>query len=209
MKIILYLAVILSFISLEDARKGNEAYNEGNYAVADSLYRLAIEDEPKNARLYFNLGNALAKQGKVEEAIEAYMNSAEYAETELEKAYVQYNIGSLLAEQEEWKPAAHHFRNSLQFNDKDEDAKHNFELASLKAKEKEEEEQQDQQNQNKPPEEPTEYAKAMKKRAEQLVTEQRYKDAFNLMQEALKLDETVQNYNDFIKRIDNVKNIDN
>lgn len=209
MKIILYIAFVLAFISLNDARKGNAAYNEGNYAAADSLYRIAIEQEPENANLYFNLGNALAKQGKVEEAMEAYLNSQEYAESDREKALIQYNIGTLLSEQEEWKPAAHHFRNSLQLNGNDVDAKHNFELATLKAKEKEEEEKQDDQSQNKPPEEPTDYAKAMKKRAEQLVAEKRYEEAFNLMQEALNLDETVQNYNDFIARIDNVKNIDN
>ncbi len=207
MKLITFIALFLAFLISDEGRKANSAYNAGKYAEADSLYRLALEEEPENFKLHFNLGNALAKQGKAEEAMEYYLNSIEYAETTQEKAQAQYNIGTVLAEKEEWKPAAHHFRKSLRLNPVDGEAKHNYELAALKAQE-EEQQNQDQQNENQPPEEPTEYAKAMKKRAEQLVAEQRYNDAFNLMQEALQQDRTVQNYNDFIERINNVKTID-
>lgn len=206
-KSLLYILMAFLFIVSSDGREGNVAYEEGNYALADSLYRLAIESEPENSKLHFNLGNALAKQGKVEEAIEAYLNSQEYAETEQDRALAQYNIGTLLAENEDWKPAAYHFRNSLKFNPLDAEAKHNYELATKKAEQEEQEQQQDQQQQN--PEEPSEYAKAMKKRAEQLVAEQKYEQAFNLMQDALKNDKTVQNFNDFIERINTVSTIDN
>lgn len=192
-----------------DARKANEAYKSGNYAQADSLYRLALEAEPENSKIYFNLGNSLAKQGKVEEALEAYLNSHEFATAQEDRALAQYNIGSLLAENEDWKPAAHHFRNSLKLNPSDAEAKHNYELAKKKASEEENEQNQDQQNQDQEQEEPSEYAKAMKKRAEQLVSEQRYQEAFNLMQEALKNDKTVQNFGDFIERINTVNTIDN
>lgn len=207
-KSLLYISIAFLFMASSDGRKGNEAYEKGNYAVADSLYRIAIESEPENSKLHFNLGNALAKQGKVEEAIEAYLNAQEYADTEQDRALAQYNIGTLLAENEDWKPAAFHFRNSLSLNPLDAETKHNYELASKKAQEDEEDqEKQEQQNQDQEP--PSVYAKAMKKRAEQLVAEQKYEQAFNLMQDALKNDKTVQNFNDFIERINTVSTIDN
>jgi tetratricopeptide (TPR) repeat protein len=209
-KSLLYISIAFLFVSSGDGRKANAAYDEGNYALADSLYRLALEEDPENSKLYFNLGNALAKQGKVEDAIEAYLNSQEYAENSEDRALAQYNIGTLLAENENWKPAAHHFRNSLKLNPADREAKHNFELASIKAKGEENEQNQDQQNQDQEKEPPSEYAMAMKKRAEQLVSEQRYQEAFNLMESAADNDKTVRpNFNDFMERINTVSTIDN
>jgi tetratricopeptide (TPR) repeat protein len=203
--------LLLSFLFLAagngDARKGNEAYEKGEYAEAEALYRTALEAEPENAKVLFNLGNALAKQGKTEEAIQTFMEFRSLAETAEEKARAEYNIGSVLAAGEQWKPALQHFKNSLKLNPEDDDARHNFERALLESQKQDEQQQnEDQQNQDQEP--PSEYAKAMKKRAEQLVAERKYEEAYNLMQEALKVDKTVQNFNDFIQRIGNVDEID-
>lgn len=191
-----------------DAKKGNKAYENGNYEQAETLYRASLEQDPENAQVLFNLGNALAQQGKTEEAIQTFMEFRSLAETAADKSKAEYNIGSVLAEGEQWKPAAQHFRNSLKLNPSDMDARHNFERALLESQKEEEQEQQDQQNQEQEQKPPSEYAKAMKKRAEQLVAERKYEEAYNLMQEALKVDPTVQNFNDFIQRIGNVDQID-
>ncbi len=205
----LYIAPLLFLMAsgTGDARKANEEYKKGNYAAADSLYRAAIEEDPNNARLYFNLGNTLSKQGRIEEAIEAYLQFEELAQTSEEKAMAQYNIGTVLAEAEQWKPAQLHFRNALTLNPSDLDAVHNYELATKEA-EDEQENQQQQQNHNQETPEPSEYAKAMKKQAERLIAERKYNDAYQLMQRALQADETVRAYNDFIQRIGNVDQID-
>lgn len=192
----------------EDAKKGNEAYESGDYALAETHYRAAIEAEPENARLYFNLANAMAKQNKVEEAVQMFMEFASLTDSPDDKAKAEYNIGTLLSENEQWKPAVQHLKNALTYNASDNDAKHNFERALKESQREEEEEQQQNQDQNQPQEPPSDYAKAMKKRAEQLVTERKYTEAYNLMQEALKVDQTVQNYNDFINRIGAVDEID-
>ena len=192
----------------DEAKKGNEAYKEADYAAAESHYMAALEADPENGEIYFNLGNALAKQGKVEEAIQAYMQFTGLATTPEQKALGEYNIGTLLSENEQWKPAVQHLKNSLKYNAGDTDARHNFEraLAESQKQEEEEQQQQDDQDQDIPP--PTDYAKAMKARAEQLVAEKKYGEAFNLMQKALEADETVKNYNDFINRIGTVYDID-
>lgn len=208
-KIFLY---VLSFFFLVgasngDAKKGNEAYQQGNYEEAETLYRTALEADPENADVYFNLANALAKQGKTEEAIQTYMEFRSLAESPEKKALAEYNIGSVLADGEKWKPAAQHFKNSLKLNPTDSEAKHNFERALAEA-DKQNEEEQDQQDEGQEEQQPpSEYAKAMKKRAEQLVGERKYGEAFNIMQEALKVDQTVQNFNDFIQRIGEVSEI--
>lgn len=208
-KFFTYLFSFLVLVSSPngDAKKGNEAYEKGEYAEAEALYRASIEADPENAEVYFNLGNALAKQGKTEEAMQIFMEYRSLAKTPEEKALAEYNIGSILSDGEQWKPAAQHFRNALKLNPEDADARHNYERAFAESKKEDENQQQQEQDQNQEQDPPSEYAKAMKKRAEQLVAERKYNEALNIMQEALKLDLTVQNFNDFIKRISDVGEI--
>lgn len=208
-RLVIYLLgfFILTASGDGDAKKGNEAYEKGDYAQAETLYKAALESDPENAKIYFNLGNALAKQGKIEEAIQAYMEFRSLAKTPEDKARAEYNIGSMMAEGEKWKPAAQHFKNSLKLNPTDSEAKHNFERAMAESEKQDQDQQQQQQDQDQEP--PSDYAKAMKKRAEQLVAERKYQEAHKLMQDALSVDQTVQNYNDFIQRIGNVNEINN
>ncbi len=76
----LVLVIFLLGASLEDARKANEAYENGNYEEAITLYKQAIQAEPENAKLYFNLGNALTKNGQTEEAIRYFEQYKQMAE---------------------------------------------------------------------------------------------------------------------------------
>ncbi len=202
------LVFILSAAGLGDARKGNEAFEKGDFVEAETLYRTALENNPDNARLYFNLGNALAKQDKVQEALDAYMEFDKLSIADSDKALAQYNMGTLLAKGEKWEPAKLHLRNALKLNPSDAEAQQNYELASAKAEEDENEQQQDQENQDQEQKEPSEYALAMKQQAEKLVSEKKYNQAYDLMQQAQKVDETVSNFKDFIERIGSVDQID-
>ena len=203
----LYTYFILTFFILanDDAKKGNEAYADANYPLAEEFYRSALENEPDNAKIYFNLGNALAKQSKVEEAIQMYLQYSSMVESSEKKSQAEYNIGTLLSESQQWKPATQHFRNALTYNPYDNEAKHNFERALLESQ-KEEEKNENQDNQEQ--ESPSEYAKAMKARAEELVSQKKYQEAFGLMMQALEVDKTIQNYNQFINRIGAINEID-
>ena len=210
MRVPSYLLFLLILIASGkgDAKKGNDAYNNQEYAKAEAFYRTALEAEPERSEIYFNLGNTLAKQGKTEEAIQTFMEYLPLAENPADKAKAQYNIGTILASGEQWEPAAMHLRNSLMLNPDDTEARHNYEKVLAELDKKEQEEEQEQQQDNKPQDPPTAYALEMKKNAEQLVKERKYKEAFDLMQNALQIDKTVSNFNDFIQRIGDVDEID-
>lgn len=128
---ITYLFLLFALIGAtnEDARKANEAYENAEYELAEELYRSALEADPENADIYFNLGNTLAKQGKVEDAIQMYLEYSAMVTTPEEKAQAEYNIGTVLSESQQWKPAVQHLRNALKYNPTDSDTKHNFERA--------------------------------------------------------------------------------
>lgn len=208
-KNLLYIALflVLTAFSNDEARQANSAFEQGNYEQAEELYKSAIEASPENYKLYFNLGNTQAKQGKIEEAIDSFMEFRSLAESPKEKSLAEYNIGTLLAEDQKWKPSATHFKNALKLNPSDLDAKHNYERALAEIQNEEDEGGEEQNQENQPPPEPSEYAIAMKKQAEKLVAERRYQDAYNLMQRALEADDTVRAFNDFIERIRNVSEI--
>jgi tetratricopeptide (TPR) repeat protein len=206
---LIYIVLFLVFTAFtnDEARQANSAFEEGNYEKAEELYKTAIEATPDNYKLYFNLGNAQAKQGKIEEAIESFMEFRSLAESPGDKSLAEYNIGTLLAEDQKWKPAATHFKNALKLDPSDHDAKHNYESALAEIQNEEDEGGDEQNQENQPPPEPSEYAIAKKNQAEKLVAERRYQDAYNLMQSALEADDTVRAFNDFIERIRNVSEI--
>ena len=70
------LSFIILFAVVSDATDGNEAYRQGEYSKAEEFYRQAINEEPNNAQLIFNLANALA-QTKDDGIIAACGNAAD------------------------------------------------------------------------------------------------------------------------------------
>ena len=143
--IILMMFFLLAAVAPDRAREANSAYERGDFAAAEQAYRDAIEANPGDARLHFNLGNALAQQGRADDAIESYERFRALARTPEERAMADYNIGNLLAAGEQWEDAAEQFRRSLRQNPNDEDAANNFEFAKRQLQEPPQDQQQDQQ----------------------------------------------------------------
>lgn len=142
----LILFLFLTASSIDDAREANEAFENGNYQQAVELYRQAIEQDPENAKLHFNLAAALQKLGKSEEAMQSYDRFVNLSDSPEEQSFASYNQGTLLTEENKYKEAADFFREALKKNPNDADARHNYELALQK--QQEQEEQQQQQNQD-------------------------------------------------------------
>jgi glycosyltransferase involved in cell wall biosynthesis/capsular polysaccharide biosynthesis protein len=64
--------------SVEDYRKLAEALQKkGKFAEIANLYRLAVQRNPNNFKLYKSLGEMLTKNGEVDEAIKAYQKSVD------------------------------------------------------------------------------------------------------------------------------------
>lgn len=130
--------------SLNDARKANEAFKNGDYEQAIQLYQQAIDENPEDARLYFNLGNALSEAGQPEDAMQAYEQYRSLTEEADQQAMADYNQGKLLSDLEEYDKAIERFRDALRKNPDDADARYNYELAQRKKQEKEQQEQDQQ-----------------------------------------------------------------
>jgi len=82
-------------------------------------------------------------------------------------------------------------------------ARYNYEMLARWLQRDEERKNEDQ---NKP--EPSEFAKRKKAEADRLVEQFRFKDALNIMTEAMQQDETVAAYQEFISSLTEVTEID-
>ena len=140
---ILFLSLFLTGASLNDARKANNAFENGNYAEAAELYQQAIAEDPENPHLHFNLARTLYELGQDDAAMEAYDQFKNLTENPGERSYADYNKGRMLTDQEKYQEAVDFFKEALKNNPNDSDAKYNYELARQKQQEQSQQEQQE------------------------------------------------------------------
>lgn len=74
---------------------GLSAYEAGDYARAETIFREEIEKAPKDSRLHYNLGNALYRQGRWIEAEAAFRAALQTRDTG-EQVDAFFNLGNTL-----------------------------------------------------------------------------------------------------------------
>lgn len=157
-------AVMLLFVmasntafGVGDFEKGNRLYRQGKYAEAVAAYEKALKDGQDSPQLRYNLGTALVRLERYEEADRHLQLALRSVDPELRRR-VYYNVGnrSLIpgrqggAQSQALLDAAiQSYRQALRLNPSDMDAKWNLELAL-----REQERQQQQNQQQSDPTEP-------------------------------------------------------
>ena len=139
-------------------RSGNKEYKRKNFSDAEMDYRKSIEKNPKSYEGNYNLGNALYKQGKQEEAVKYFSGSAELNKDKAAKERSYYNLGNALLKSDKFQESVDAYKQSLKVNPNDEDARYNLAYALSKLRQKQEQQkknqnqkkdQKDQKNQDK------------------------------------------------------------
>ncbi len=188
----------------EDA---GEAYKAGKYGEAAEMYKTLIDSfEVNSEAVRLNYGNSLAKTGKGQEADAVYRGLAANGTDKVIKSLAYQQLGVMASQQQNLKDAASYFKQALKAHPANDGARYNYELAKKKLKQQQEQEQEQENNQDQP--EPSEWAKELKKKAEQLVNRFQYREAFELMQQGLQQDPTVKAYGNFINRIGTILEIE-
>ena len=113
-------------------RSGNRLYRDSMYTKAEVDYRKAIEANSRFPQAYFNLGNALLRQQKPKEAMQAYEQAVK--------------VETILQSQKQFGPAIECYKNALRRNPADNESRYNLVLCQHQLKNNP---QQDQQNDNK------------------------------------------------------------
>lgn len=208
--LILALTILAATPPDEDlGRKGNQLYSEGRYQEAADAYLSGLEKLDANAsaelRAAFlnNLGAALYRLDVFDGAQPNFIQSFAAADSDPDRTRAAYNAGNAAYRQNNLKAALAFYKQALLADPQNESARFNFEFLARRLENEQETPQQQSQNRI----DPSEYAKALKEQAELLVAETKYREAYNLMIEGLKVDETVQAFQTFIGRTGKVADI--
>lgn len=128
--------------------KGNTLYEEGKFGEAEVNYR---EGQTTGADPFisgFNLGDALFKQERYEEAAVAFQSLPNLTDDKKQKAAAYHNLGNSFLKAQKFQESVDAFKQSLRNNPRDLDTKYNLAYAKRMLQEQQEQQQQDQ-NQDK------------------------------------------------------------
>jgi len=123
--------------------KGNTFFRHEQYDDALTYYRDAQLDAPDLPALHFNVGDALYKQGKFDEALREYEQALDAEDGDF-KAKVYYNMGNAFFKQNQLSESVEAYKKSLKLVPNDAEAKFNLEFVQSKLQEQEQKQQQDQ-----------------------------------------------------------------
>jgi tetratricopeptide (TPR) repeat protein len=129
-------------------KKGNDAYQKGDYNSAITNYNKALEQDPENAIAQFNLGNALQRTNKTEESTRLYEDVVKNSSDPVLQAKANYNNGLSLLEQKKLSEAIEAFKQALRLKSDDSETRENLQKALNELKQKQQK-QQPQNNQQK------------------------------------------------------------
>jgi tetratricopeptide (TPR) repeat protein len=208
--LVILIMAMLGSSGEDDGRKANELFRAGQYREAADAYLATLEElgpgAPANvqAALLNNLGAALYRMEDYETAMQAFVRSLAIADTDEDKSRAAYNAGNASFRQNNLEAALSFYKQSLLEDADNEDARYNFEFVRRRVKDSDQQQQQEGGGRI----EPSEYAKALKRQAEEMMAARQYRSAHNLMLQGLQIDETVRAFQDFIGRLGNIAEID-
>ncbi len=132
-----HLLIILSFVPiLAFGQQEKQLVNEGNILYHDSLFEEAqakyqeaqlINPDLKEAG--FNLGNALYRQEKLDEAAPLLENYAKSANTAKERSSGYHNLGNTLLQKGELEKSIEAYKNALKENPTSDESRYNLAYA--------------------------------------------------------------------------------
>lgn len=108
-------------------RRGNRAYERLDYDRAEERYREAQQLSDTCFEARFNLGDALYKQQRFDEAEKVFTAlAADSTRNDLDRAHSYYNLGNSLFQQKKYQEALAAYKRSLCLNPADLETKYNY-----------------------------------------------------------------------------------
>jgi tetratricopeptide (TPR) repeat protein len=134
-------------------RQGNRDYQKNNFPDSEVSYRKAIDKNKQSPDAVFNVGDALYKQNKFEDAGKQFIENINLNEDKSKKSGGFYNLGNSLLKANKVQESIEAYKSSLKLRPDNKEAKYNLAYAQdlLKQQQEQQKQQQDKdkQDQNK------------------------------------------------------------
>jgi Ca-activated chloride channel homolog len=180
---------------------GVDLYKKGKFTDAEVNFKKGLEKDPNMFQGHFNLGDAYYKQGRYDEAMQAYKNSLSFTDDKYNKSKVFHNIGNSLLKSQKYQESVGAYKNALKLNPDDLETKYNlsYALNMMKQNQNQKNKNQDknkndqnknqQQNQNQNKQDDKQNKDQNKQNQQQQQKNQISKDEAQRILEAMKNDE--------------------
>ena len=145
--ILLSLSTFFSVIAQSErkmTRNGNTNYETGNFIDAEIYYKKALEKNSDLLEAQFNLGDALVKQERLDEALESFEKVSSSTEDQNLKANALHNKGNVLLSQQDLEGAIESYKDALRINPKDHETRYNYAYVKKLLDEQQQQQNQDQ-----------------------------------------------------------------
>ena len=155
-RISIFILALLSLVCFETSaqkerkfiRKGNGLFEDKNFENSEVEYRKALDKDAASFEAAFNLGDALYKQKKYDEALEQFQALASKETDPQRLGLLHHNIGNTLLVNKKIDESIEAYKQSLRHFPNSRETKYNLEYAR-KMKEKEEEQKKKNKDQQK------------------------------------------------------------
>lgn len=130
-------------------RQGNGLYEEKKFSESEVAYRKAIDKNNMSSDAGFNLGDALFRQKKYEEAGKQFLENSSAVTNNNKKSASFYNLANSLLNANKIQESIQAYKNSLKLNPESKEAKYNLAYAQDLLKLQQQQQQQKNQKDNK------------------------------------------------------------
>lgn len=158
-RILIFLFVIGASIATVYAQNMRDYVRRGNRLMLDTLggsdysekaivqYKKALDMDSTFSISRYNLGNALVRQSKPQEAMTEYLAAAKYETDKNRLSDIYHNMGVLLQSSKKYAEAVECYKESLRNNPSNDETRYNYVLAKwhLKNQQNENQDNKDQQ----------------------------------------------------------------
>lgn len=124
-------------------KEGNDRYKKSDYAGARTDYEKVLETSPENEVAQYNLGNALYKTDKTQEAISAYDKSIQQLSDPAKKSNAYFNKGVVLQNSKKIPDCIEAYKQALRLDPQNEDARQNLQKALQQQKQQQQQQDKD------------------------------------------------------------------
>jgi len=143
--------LIFSFASFAQSekkyiRQGNREYEDNKYPESETTYRRALDENNESRDAVFNIGDALYKQKKYEDAAKQFIENHNINEGKGKKSESLYNLGNSLLMANKLQESIDAYKGSLRLNPKNPEAKYNLAYAQDLLKQQQQQQQQNDKN---------------------------------------------------------------
>jgi Ca-activated chloride channel homolog len=132
--------------SRSEIRHGNRYFKDEKFTESETAFRKALEEDQRNTIAAFNLGDALYRQEKYDDALQHFESVSDRESNKINSSKAYHNLGNANLQAGKIDESIEAYKEALRRNPTDLDTKYNLAFAQHLKKQKQQQQQQNQEN---------------------------------------------------------------